>query len=391
MKKVLLLIILIILIVPLNIEAFNIKSKAAILYNLNDDEILYEENAYKKTAIASLTKIMTALVALDNITDVNDKVVMTSDMYATLREKNAATAGFKVGEQVTYLDLLYALLLPSGAEAAQGLAITTSGSIPNFVNKMNLKAQELGLKDTHFANPIGLDDPNNYSTPYDVSIMLKTALNNPLFYQIFTSKSYVTSNQKHKFKATVVNKKIDSSFIDGSKTGFTYDAGLCLASLAHHADVKYMLITLNAPYNDRTNHIADHKIIYDYYFANFDNRQIVDDDQLLVTVTNMNQSYDFYSDEKVVKYLSTNCQIKNEYKGKKKIGYHDKIGTRIGTYFVKCGDDIIYEKDIVITDAIYHSVLHEYLIYFSYALLGIVSAIFIIVFIVRRCRRAMAK
>ena len=116
MKKLILLVLL--LVIPFNVWAFTIKSKNAILYNLDDDEILYEVKPDEKVPIASLTKIMTALVSLEKIDNLNEKVTMTSSMYKTLKEENASTAGIAIGEKVTYLDLLYALMLPSGAEAA---------------------------------------------------------------------------------------------------------------------------------------------------------------------------------------------------------------------------------------------------------------------------------
>ena len=181
MKKLLIVIIGLMALLPSQIFAFNIKSEHAILYNLNEDSVLYEVKPNEKVAIASLTKIMTALVVVENVKNLDAEFVMTKDMYKTLIEENASVAGFQIGETVTYRELLYGLLLPSGAEAAQGLAIKTSGSIEKFVVLMNKKAKELGLKNTSFANPTGLDHKDNYSTVSDVAILLKYALKNKDF------------------------------------------------------------------------------------------------------------------------------------------------------------------------------------------------------------------
>lgn len=364
MKKLLLLFIL--LIIPIDIFAIDIKSKGAILYNLNDDTILYELEANTKTPIASLTKIMTALVAIENIDNLDEEITMTSNMYVKLKEEHASTAGIKVGEKVTYLDLLYALMLPSGAEAAQGLAILIGDNIPNFVNKMNDKAKELNLKDTHFANPTGLDHKDNYSTPNDVAKLLKIALKNKTFKQIFTTKKYTTKNNKHTFYATSyslsLKKKIDTSFIDGSKTGFTYDAGLCLASIAHHDNVEYLLVTINAPYNNRINHIVDHKNIYDYYFKNYSERLILKKNQLITKVSNMGEVFNYYSNKDIIVYLNNSCKIKTFYNGKRKISFYDKVGQKLGTYIIKCDDDIVYEKDILVEKNIHDKIVQKYII-----------------------------
>lgn len=219
MKKIILFFLL--LLFPFAINAFEIKSESAILYNLNENKVIYELYPDKKVSIASMTKIMTAIVALENIDSLDEEVVMTSDMFKTLKEQNASVAGFYIGEKVTYRDLLYGLMLPSGADAAQALAIKTSGGVDNFVNKMNQKAKALGLKNTNFANPTGLDDPKNYSTTRDVAIILKYALNNEDFKEVFNADKYITSNKKHTFVATRNKYNFDASFITGSKTGFT--------------------------------------------------------------------------------------------------------------------------------------------------------------------------
>ena len=181
MKRVLYLFFLFLILIPISTYALDISSKNAVLYNLNDDNIIYEVNKDERVSIASMTKIMTCLVALEKINNPKDKVVMTTSMFYRLAEENASVAGFYIGEEVTYEDLLYGLMLPSGADAAQALAISLYGSVDKFVDRMNEKAKELGLKNTHFVNPTGLDIKGHYSSVDDVAIILKEALKNDTF------------------------------------------------------------------------------------------------------------------------------------------------------------------------------------------------------------------
>lgn len=337
---------LIIFIIPINIFSINIKSEHAILYNLNDNQILYEVKANERVQIASMTKIMTAIVALEKIKDIDSKVIMTNDMFYRLIEENASVAGFKVGEEVTYEDLLYGLMLPSGADAAQALAISTYGSIDNFVDAMNKKAKDLNLKNTKFSNPAGFDSTDNYSSVFDVSIILKYSLKNYNFKEVFTADKYTTSNKQHTFLSTRVKSNFDSSFLDGSKTGFTYDAGLCLASIAHHNNVNYLLVTAKAPYNNRLNHLIDAKEIYSYYFNNYDEITILNRDDKIVTL-NIKDKYtiDYYMNEDIKKYIKKDCTITKEYIGKENID-DVVLNDKVGDYIVKCDGEEIYSKDI---------------------------------------------
>ncbi len=370
MKKISLLILL--LLWPTFTWALDIKSKNVILYNMNDDSVIYALNEEDVVPIASLTKIMTALVSLDYIEDLDAKVTMTSDMYKTLREENAYQAGFTLGEKVTYRDLLYGLLLPSGAEAAQALAISTAGSIDNFAKAMNAKAKELGLTNTSFANPVGLDNPNNYSTAKDVAELLKVALQNETFKAIFTASEYTTSNGKHTFKASKATSKIVKGLIDGSKTGFTYDAGLCFASIAHHNNVNYLLVTLGAPYNNRNNHYNDAKEIYTYYFNNFDERLVLKKDTNITDITLINDeviSYPVSIKEDIVKYMTINCDFKENYDGLTAITKEMKVGDKLGTFTVSCGDEVLYKEDVLVTPAMIIVIPPYYLIYLGIALI----------------------
>ena len=192
MKKILTFLLLFLL-APLFVFAseFDITGEYVVLYNLNDDEILYEQNSNEQTSIASITKIMTALVAMDNISDYDSIItITTADFEGTT---GYSKAGFSVGDRVTYRDLLYGILLPSGADAVNAIVRNTLG-YDDFIIAMNELTKKIGLENTSFSNPVGKDDVNNYSTASDVAKMLKYALENPLFKEIFTTKEYTTTN-----------------------------------------------------------------------------------------------------------------------------------------------------------------------------------------------------
>ena len=369
MKKLLTLIFLFILCtVKANALEFNVSSQNIILYNLDNGEILYEKSADEKVSIASLTKIMTALVTLENVDNLDDRVILTSEDFNGLIEANAVTAGFTKGEVVTYRDLLYGLLLPSGADAAKALARNVGGSEEKFIQKMNDKAIELGLKDTHFSTVIGLDDPNNYSTAKEVSYIFKEALKNKDFKTIITTKNYTSSDGKVKFHSTIQSNakkfNIDIPYILGGKTGTTTDAGLCLATIAKENDINYMLITLGALYDKKApHHIEDAKTIYDYFILNYNNQTVVDKNKSFKTIKvkySDIQNLKLYPTKNIVKYLENNYNpkdIKLVYDGKEEITSLDKKGTILGTLKIYYQDELLDTQKIILNKKINFSLV----------------------------------
>ena len=154
------------------VKDLGVNSQAVFLQDIDHDKTILSHQAHKKLPIASLTKIMTALVVLEH-RNLDESVVITNEMVGNLGDYVAI--GLRAGQRVTIEDLLYATMLPSAGDAAQALAISTSGSIANFANAMNQKAKELDLKNTHFSNPVGMNE-DNYSTDHDVAIILQAAL-----------------------------------------------------------------------------------------------------------------------------------------------------------------------------------------------------------------------
>ena len=274
-KKIILFII--ILLYPLTIDAEILKlpslnSEIALVYDLTTDNVLYAKNINIKTPIASLTKIMTTMTALNLISDLDTEVTITKEMLKGIYA-NASVAGLKEGDKVTYFDLLNASLLPSGADATQSLAISLSKTVPNFVEQMNELAANIGLSNSHFLNTSGLDFNGQYSTASDVLTLLKYALANPIFKEIFTTKEYTLTNGLE-VKSTLLgyekSLEIDTSRIIGSKTGYTDYAGMCLASLTEVANHEIIIITIKAPYIRNTYlNLKDHLAIISFLDANY--------------------------------------------------------------------------------------------------------------------------
>lgn len=247
----------------------NLVSDYALLVNLTTNEVIYEKNAHQRTYPASLTKMMTVLVAIEHRVD--GPITIDVD-YNALAAEGAAIAGFVNGESVSYDDLLYGTMLPSGADAALMIAKVVAGSEEEFVALMNEKAQELGMKDTHFTNVVGLHDDNHYSTPWDLAILEKVALRNEEFREIFSAKSYTTKSlSRLTFTSRMFDRMEDSIFdggeVLGGKTGYTEEAALCLASYATDGKNEYALVTTHANGNPYTPqyHVLDALKAYDYF------------------------------------------------------------------------------------------------------------------------------
>ena len=357
-------------------------SPSIYFYHLDKEEMLYEKDSSKEIAIASLTKIMTASVALDLIENLDAKVVLTPNDFAGLIEANASVAGFAVGEEVTYRDLLYGLLLPSGADAALALANNLAGGEVAFVAKMNEKAKSLNLQHTNFVNTTGLDAQGHYSSAEDVAIILKDALKNPDFKEIFTTKKYITSNVRHTFQSTMEKTadvyKLDVSSILGSKTGYTNNAGLCLASLAQYDGSNYLLITANADYtNHRPNHIIDTVNLYQFFFENYEYKTLLTKGQDLKTIKDANEiDHSFTSNKEIIRYLPKESVIDYKYNGVEIIGYDMEVGDKIGEYQVLVDNEVIDTQEFLLDAKIIAPKT------FPWMLVGIGAGVFLLVIIV---------
>jgi D-alanyl-D-alanine carboxypeptidase (penicillin-binding protein 5/6) len=247
-------------------------SENAILIRVGGDAPLLDIDADARVYPASITKIMTAVIVLESVDDLSEKVTLSEAMFAPIYEANASIAGYLPGESVRVIDLLYGLMLPSGAECAIGLAERVAGSESAFVELMNEKAKSLGMDGTHFVNSSGLHDAAHYSTARDLAVLLEYALRDDTFRKIVSSAKYSTAaTNKHPDGITVRSTlftALDSlEFADGvilgGKTGYTGEAGQCLASYTELDGERFVLVTCGAHGDIALNtHIADALTVY---------------------------------------------------------------------------------------------------------------------------------
>lgn len=233
-----------------------IQSPYVVLMQANSGKILGSQGAEERIYPASMTKMMTAILAIEEIEDLNQEITLTQDMFAGLYEQDATQAGFQPGETVRAVDLIYGVLLPSGAECCIALADYISGSEETFVELMNKKAAKIGMENTHFCDSTGLHNPEHYSTVLDMAVLLKYGLRNDTFREIIEAPRHSTGiTNIHPdgitYYSTMFKNLPDAAVaggeIKGGKTGYTSEAGLCLASFAEIEGREYILVTAGAP------------------------------------------------------------------------------------------------------------------------------------------------
>lgn len=239
------------------VSAVDTCASCAILMDAGSGRILYEKNAHEPRLIASITKLMTALVALESGHDLQE-VVTIDPAWAGVE---GSSIYLQPGEQVTLETLLYGMLLRSGNDAAMSVAGYCGGGVEQFVAKMNEKAEQLGMSNSHFANPSGLNDEGHYSSAYDMALLARACLEHEALARMVSTKSITLGTRIF----TNHNKLLwRYEGCVGMKTGFTEKAGRTLVSAAERDGLTLICVTLNDP-----NDWADHTALFDYGFANY--------------------------------------------------------------------------------------------------------------------------
>ena len=240
-------------------DSIELRADIACMICLDNDEAVFNKNYNKRTAPASLTKIMTALIALDECKDLNVKVVVSQSAIDSLAGTDSSTAGLVPGEEVTMYDLLNCLMVKSANEAAIVIAEYVGGSVENFVKMMNAKAKKLGCADTHYVNVHGLDEEGHYTTAHDLYLICKEAMKNPTFEKIVGQTSYTMpkTNKNEDRILPATNLMMNSnyrdcylSYVTGIKTGTTDDAGRCIITKASKNGYNYIAIIMGADTKD---------------------------------------------------------------------------------------------------------------------------------------------
>lgn len=268
MKKFISAILAILCLIPLfsdvNVSAENIfiSARSAVLIEAETGEVLYQKNAFAVRPMASTTKIMTALVAIESGDP--DRLVKVDDRA---RGVEGSSIYLVKNEVLSMRDLLYALMLASANDAAAAIAYEVAGSLEDFAELMNAKATELGLRSTHFTNPHGLHHEDHYTTAYDLATLTAAALKNELFLEICSTKSKtIPLNVDEGTRYLTNHNKLLRSYDGciGVKTGFTKNSGRCLVSSAERDGLRLIAVTLSAPDDWR-----DHKELLDFGFERY--------------------------------------------------------------------------------------------------------------------------
>lgn len=343
------------------LEEIDLYSPNYVIYDKTADNIVASNHFDERINIASLTKIMTTITAINKIDNLDTKVTITNAMLSNIKY-DASMAGLKAGDIVTMRDLLYASMLPSGADATQALAYSLSGGINPFVEDMNSLAKTIGMNNTHFVNTTGLDIDNHYSTLSDLLILLKYALNNELFSQIYQTREYtLTNGLKVNSTIKIYNRtmNLNTSRILGSKTGFTNKAGTCISFLFKSNDHDYIAITTGAPHaQGYAYNLTDALNIIKYIDTNYDNQLIskvgTKYETIKVKYSNI-ESLDIISYQDVYAYLPNDYDkslVKVEYDGVNSIDYKTKVGTKLGTLKYYYNNELIKDEVVILDQKI---------------------------------------
>jgi len=354
----------------INVPTLN--SRKVIVYDRLSGKKVYGKNENKETAMASTTKIMTAIIVIENCKNFNDIVVIP----AKAANIGGSRLKLNVNDKVTVNDLLYGMLLRSGNDAALALALYTGGTIENFAEMMNQKASLLGLLHTHFVTPHGLDDPNHYTTCYELAKITDYALKNDKFSEIVKTKTATIkiNDSPREIKNTneILCSNIDGVY--GVKTGFTNNAGRCLVTSIKKNDMDFIIVVIGA--DSRKYRASDTLKLIQYSFQAFHVENIDEKiEEEFSNWQNINQSririykasnslhtklstYDIHK-------IATSSEVQIEINVLTNFDSPLSENKKIGTLIVKNDDDIIEKIDILVANKVNKMNILDYIQLFS--------------------------
>ncbi len=320
MKKYLLIFMIFVLIPMMNVKAISTSATSAVLMDQDSGRILYSENIHEVRSIASISKIMTGILAvesgkLDETVTVGDEILKAygSGIY------------IKQGEKISLRDLVYGLMLRSGNDAAVTIATYVSGSVEEFVSLMNAKATELGMKHTTFNNPSGLDEEEgNYSCAYDMAILTSYAMKNKDYRTITGTKKHTVKTNKNTYVWHNKHKLLTQyKYATGGKTGFTKKARRTLVTTATNNDMNLVVVTLND--GDDFN---DHMNLFEYGFQNYENQTLLKKGNLSIKNEKYYKNQQLYIKNDVIYPVEKEEEdsLKIKYSLSKKRGNEEVVG-----------------------------------------------------------------
>ena len=384
-----------------------INSPSAYLIESKTGRVLYEKNANEKMYPASTTKIMTAILTLENVNDLQEKATVSYENVFTVPAGYSVDT-LKVGEELTIEELLYALLVKSSNEAANVLADYIAGSTESFATMMNSKAVELGCTGTNFVNPNGIQDENHYSTAHDLALMSQYAMKNSTFRKMVNTVSHTLPATNKYDRADrnlgttndLINKKSKNyyEYAIGIKTGYTTQAKNCLVAGANKNGVELIAVLLGASKTDESGYSIrdkDAKTLFEYVYNNFTNKEMSKANETIVGKTNIKKAtretknLELMTD-KDINILVTNDKENENIEGKIELNENLKApiakNTIVGTITYEA-NNIEYKANLIAAEDVQKSNI-------IIAILGVILALvilFIIYIFMEKSRRKHKK
>lgn len=362
-------------------EISNISAEAVYLIDTRTNKVLYNKNGNKKMYPASTTKILTAILALEN-SNLNDVVTASYDSVMSIPD-GYSTANIKIGEQLTVEQLLQMLLVHSANDAANILAEHVGGSIDSFVSMMNTKLNELGLDNSHFTNTYGKHDENHYTTAHDLAYLFKYCLNNETFRKIAGNASCAipTTNESQNRLYTSTNELLNPNsknyykYLTAGKTGYTSQAKECLVSSAYKNNLELIGIILGS-----SNRFIDTKNLYEYGFSNYEIKNIVNENDIASQIevsngTKNTRKLDLLIKETIpalVKTSETNIELNPNIHLNENISAPITENETLGTITYEI-NGVEYTTDLIASHTVEKSKILEYILY--------IGAIFVVLFL----------
>lgn len=337
-------------------------SKNFILMDLDDGSVLFERNGYDKVHPASITKVATLIASLELMKEKNikpeDTFTFTQEVFKGMAT-NASIAGFLLGETVTIEDLLYAIIMPSGADATRAISLHLTGDVESLSIHMNDIAKKLNLKDTNFVNTSGLDDEKHLSTPYDLAKIVQYAMKNEEFVKYYTTVEYTTTpTRQHPSGIDFVNvslrygKQLIPELFAGAKSGHTDLAERALSSVSMHEGMNLVFVSTNAPNEEVQNtNITDAVQTYRYMYNNYKKVSLIKSNQKLITIPLKygTEDIDIVLEQDVNKYVPSKYDTSNlkvvTSPEQESFQAPIKKGTLLAKTQVLLEDEIVYETE----------------------------------------------
>lgn len=333
------------LLFPYSVQAISTSATSSILMDMDSGRIIYENNSHEVRSVASISKIMTAILAIES--KKLDKTVKVSDVVL---EAYGSGIYIKSGEKLTLQDLVYGLMLRSGNDAALMIAEYVGGSVPKFVEKMNQKAQEIGMKQTTFHNPSGLDEEDevgNFSTAYDMAILTSYAMKNKTYQKIVGTKKYTLKTNKNTYVWYNKNKLLTNyENTTGGKTGFTKKARRTLVSTASKDQLNFVVVTLNDG-----NDFQDHENLHEYGFTYYKKYRLLKKGTVKI------EDEKYYKNETLYIKNDINYPLREDEKQSVRLSFQLnkkkqlKDGGKVGEVHVKVGDETVLKEPIYVKKA----------------------------------------